>query len=376
MSCLYPPQPGHHDGMITRDRREAGGGRPGHSESEVLRSYVSIKTVEEIVIARKAQAAVARSRAPPPQPLVPRPPPLRSKRRREGRSGGRHARTTSRGGILTSSAATSARQHSARGARSIYSRLNAQPTLASAGGTAARVEAVRARADVARERAEPLRVNQERQRAQLERVHRLAYALDELMGTPADAFGDMGALAALAPPPLASLLRLGGGGSRSIQQDRVEERSAARTPTAAATGGKAAGGHTGVEERSTDVFARALLAGWVESAVGVLAVAAYERLYSVPTASSTARVQAGGGSGVGVGEPEQEKPVAPVPLPPLRPGECQIGTAVRLLRSAAATRAACRDYAGGGEAHSWTPQKEAACGLVGCVEANAVPPDS
>ena len=169
--------------MLSRDRglSAVAGARPGHTESEVLRGYVYHKTVEEVVVGRKASRVIG----------APQPP-------QRGSGGARSGRVlrARQGGRKTP-----------RGAqKSIYTRLAGVPTIAAAGGTAAQVEKFKTRADNARYKMDPEKINRERQLEQLARVKKLAGALDDLMLVPASAFADVDALAAMVPPPVAALL--------------------------------------------------------------------------------------------------------------------------------------------------------------------------
>eukprot|EP01046_Picozoa_sp_COSAG06_P072957 COSAG06_NODE_21587_length_751_cov_15.835890_1_plen_74_part_10 len=65
----------------------AGSFRPGHSEREVLRNYVVGKTVEEVVVSRKAQIVMGSASS-----LQPRPPPGSSRGGGSARGGSRSAR--------------------------------------------------------------------------------------------------------------------------------------------------------------------------------------------------------------------------------------------------------------------------------------------
>eukprot|EP01045_Picozoa_sp_COSAG04_P020531 COSAG04_NODE_2111_length_4765_cov_91.841406_1_plen_62_part_10 len=58
----------------------AGSFRPGHRESEVLRNYVQSKTVEEVVVGRKAHAVMGTGAAMRPRPPAARPRSSRSSR--------------------------------------------------------------------------------------------------------------------------------------------------------------------------------------------------------------------------------------------------------------------------------------------------------
>jgi hypothetical protein len=221
------------------------------------------------------------------------------------------------------------------------------PTLASAGGSARTQRVGLAKAEAI---ARPAAKQQPPAQAQLARVKQLMAGLDDLMATPADAFGDVHALAAMAPPPLAALLRRGtprSSAQREAAASRPEPQSAPELPI-------------GQEV----LFARELLQGWVDQAIDAVAAppedSIFDRLLVANTASKQGKAR--------LPEPEPEPAPEPEPEPRLQLGDCTMGNVAKVAANPLEARAACRDVElDAHPAHSWTPEKEARCSTVGQI---------
>ena len=325
----------------------AGSFRPGHTEHEVLRNYVVDKTVEEVVVSRKAQLILGDAGTPRTASSrhQPRPPP-----------GSRRG---------------SARGPSSARAR-VHARLAVHPTLASARGSARTQRAGLAKAAAI---ARPPGPPQPPAHAQLARVQQLMAGLEELMATPAEAFGNVHALAAMAPPPLAALLKRGTPGSSSRRQRGVSEAAgSAPQPSPApelSPGAEEAAGSAPQPNPAPELspgaevlFARELLAGWVAQAIDVYAGppedSIFERLLVANTASKLGKTRRA--------EAEPAPAPEPEPEPRLQGSDCTMGNVACVVTNSLEARAACRDVQlNGHPAHSWTPEKEARCGTVGQV---------
>jgi hypothetical protein len=173
--------------------------------------------------------------------------------------------------------------------------------------------------------------------------------LDDLMVTPIDAFGDVHALAAMAPPPLAALLRRGTPGllTRREAANDLELEPAPELPVTPEA-----------------LFAREMLTEYVGQAIDTIAAPAedsiFDRLLVANTASKQGKTR--------LPELEPEPAPEPEPEPRLQVGDCTIGNVAMVATKPLEARAACRDVElDAHPAHSWTPEKEARCGTVGQI---------